>query len=288
MPALIFTPHNAHANLPAFRRALVVDDEEQVLITIALWLRAIGWECVCARTVCEALRASADPCLSLALVDYRLDIGDEGIRLGRALRLRRGLPFALVSGYLCPKVVVEAMKAGAFDVLEKPLSESGVRELLDKVSKMSDLTMPPDSLGHNAISDDLRSVCSSWARMILKACDSRRDPRTVAIWGEAVARSSSSIDETCRLCGVKAKDSRDVARFLRAMAISRRTGATLRSYFEVDDHRTMLGLFERAGVPYNARSVMPQEFFRHQTFIVGSPPCLKELVHLVANSPLFF
>jgi DNA-binding response OmpR family regulator len=70
------------------RVALVVDDEDHILDTVQTWLSKIGWGFRRATSVSQALRAAKDPSLTLALIDFRLEEGTDGIRLGRALRRR--------------------------------------------------------------------------------------------------------------------------------------------------------------------------------------------------------
>lgn len=276
------------------RIALVVDDEPHVRETVRLWLERLGWQCLCEASASGALRAVRNPHVQLAFVDYRLETGDVGVRLGRVLRRRWGLPFVLISGYLNTTIVVEAMKAGALDVIDKPLSVDKVSNALAGLPtserKGSQINAQVNTLTRTEelLVNEIRPVTSRWARMVLKACCAREDPRTVPLWANGIGTSQGTIDEVCRLCGVRARDSRDLARFLRALALSRSKPAPLSTYLAVADERTVDGLFRRAGVPRSVRSVSLQEFLARQTFIPTSRPCLRELAHLTANSPLFF
>jgi FixJ family two-component response regulator len=268
------------------RRVLIVDDEQHILSTLPIWLDPIGWQAVCANTIAEALKISYDPTLTLALIDYRLSSGDQGIRLGRVLQQRRGLPFVLISGHLCPTVVVRAMKAGALDVLEKPLTENSVQEFLRTLAwnrNQGNENLRPHV--DHAVAD---GTTARWSKMILKACHSGRDPRTISTWATAIGLSPTTIDETCRLCGVKAYASRDIARFLRALSLSKTRPSLLRSHFAIADKRTLENLFRRAGIPFDSKFIDLQTFFRTQTLIGRTKPCLKDLAHRCANSQLFF
>lgn len=100
--------------------------------------------------------------------------------------------------------------------------------------------------------------------------------------------SEGMIDETCRLCGVSALDSKDLARILRAIARSRQTEGPWSIHLAVADGRTLKGLCGRAGLASHARQVSLREFLANQKLIPTSKPCLRELCHLAANSPLFF
>jgi len=278
------------------RRVLVVDDEHTVLTAVSRWLEEAGWSAVCAPSPAKALLAADDdPDLCLAVIDYRLDGQYEGIHLGAELRRKRGLPFILISGYLNTSVIVEAMKAGAVDVIDKPLTPNRFLALIGRSAGNPQTAGPSTSVAESVqdctapvLVGQFGSVTSRWARMVLKACGADEDPRTVPFWGRTIAASTSTIEETCRLCDVKAHDSKDLARFLRALAHNRTAMVPLRSYFDVADERTLEGLFERAGMPIDTRLIPLKVFLSGQIFISTGRPCLRELAHLAANSPLFF
>ncbi len=277
------------------RSILIVDDEEQVQRAVQEWLSRAGWGTVCAGSFSDALKLSKDPTLNLAFVDYRLDDSDCGIRLGRVLRLRNGLPFVLFSGYLTTNIVVEAMRGGALDVIDKPLNESRLIGLLTRLGDCKwtgpwprlDRRSVPDS-DEDGFNNDLRPAPVRWAKWVLKACYLREDPRRVPDWAIGIGTSHGTLDETCRLCGVTARDSRDLARCLRAVALSRSTGAPVWTHLAVADERTLANVLRRAGIDRVTRGLALREFLLKQTFVPTSKSCLRELAHLAANNPIFF
>jgi ActR/RegA family two-component response regulator len=275
------------------RSVLVVDDDATFLSTVAGWLSTMDWCAICVRSSRQALRAARNPTLSLALVDYRLEDRPEGIRLGRALRRRRGLPFVLISGYLNTDLVVDAVNAGALDVIDKPVTEARLRGLFERAVRGTlrlqrhGLPLWP-TCQEPIVAVELKPAAVRWSHMVLGACHAKEDPRTMSLWGKAICTSESTIDETCRLCDVKAIDSRDLARFLRVAHLSRSIQGPLSNHLAVGDERTLERLFDRAGIPRDARTVSLQAFLTHQTFVSTAKSCLKELAHLAANSPLFY
>ena len=278
---------------PQHGAALVVDDETNVLKTVCDWLSSAGWRVIGARSTSEALKAAKDPSLTLALVDYRLEGGDEGIRLGHAIHCRYGVPFVLVSGYLNTSIIVTAMKAGALDVMDRPLSEA--RLLADLGTLISSRNPCFGPCGRGSISssgdiasNDIRPAAVRWARLVLKACSAVEDPRRVQDWAEAVGASEGMIDEICRLCGVGSRHSRDIARILRAIHVARSTRKPVWTHLAISDERTISALLQRAAITRATRTVELQEFFVKQTFVATSKLCLRELAHIAANSPLFF
>jgi len=277
------------------RAALVVDDEPQVLTALGGWLADAGWRAVTASTASQAIRASRDPCLLIAIVDYRLTSGNDGIRLGRILRLRRGLPFVLMSGYLSTAVVVEAIKAGAVDVIDKPLTEDRLAETLRRGPSLDSerqvLGAVRGTVGlpkHDAAANAIQPAAVRWARLVLKACSALEDPRRVSDCAAAACVSEGTFDETCRLSGVGARESRDLARTLRAIARALLTGTAIWTHLAMADERTLNAFLKKAGISRSTRTVVFHEFFLKQGFIAPTRPCLRELAHLAANSRLFF
>lgn len=275
------------------RVALVVDDERPVLERVRTWLAGAGWDCVCARSVSEALHASRDPTLVLALIDYRLDSGCDGIRLGRVLRVRRGLPFVLFSGYMDTDLAVSAMRAGAFDAIEKPLTENRLLASLRGIAMATDwlpahamVTADPEGVQRLTV-HELGSTARRWSRMILRTCRAPDDPYKISLWADFLNLGEGVVRGVCRFCHVTANNSCDLARFLRAISMSRTSSKPLAGHFTVGDDRTLAVLFAKAGLDRKIRTVGLREFLIKQTFISTSKPCLRELAHLAANSQFF-
>jgi DNA-binding NtrC family response regulator len=101
------------------RRVLVVDDEELIRWSLVERLRADGHETVEAGTAAEALdRAEAG--VDLVLLDYKLP-DDDGISVLKKLRdLDPDVLVIMLTAHQNIELVVEAMKAGAFDYATKP------------------------------------------------------------------------------------------------------------------------------------------------------------------------
>lgn len=111
----------------------VADDDEAVLDSLRLLLEGHGYAVVCFATGEEflmALEASgATP--DCAVVDVRLP-GLSGLELQQRLRQHdKNLPVIIITGHGDIDMAVRALKAGAFDFVEKPFDEA---RLLDSLT----------------------------------------------------------------------------------------------------------------------------------------------------------
>jgi two-component system C4-dicarboxylate transport response regulator DctD len=99
---------------------LIVDDEDMVRTALEQWLRLSGFDTATAANAEEALAAIDDRHPHIVLTDVRMP-GLSGMDLLRTIA-ERGLPteVILITGHGDVPMAVEAMRAGAFDFLQKP------------------------------------------------------------------------------------------------------------------------------------------------------------------------
>ncbi|MBJ3783183.1 sigma-54-dependent Fis family transcriptional regulator [Devosia sp. MSA67] len=99
---------------------LIVDDEDMVRTALEQWLRLSGFETATAADAREALAAIDEIRPHVVLTDVRMP-GLSGLDLLRSIA-ERGLPteVILITGHGDVPMAVEAMRAGAFDFLQKP------------------------------------------------------------------------------------------------------------------------------------------------------------------------
>jgi two-component system nitrogen regulation response regulator NtrX len=118
---------------PPLAAILVIDDDEAVRKTSVDLLAARGHKAYSASSVRDGLRMFADVRPALVLLDLKLPDGT-GIDVLRELqRQAPGTPVVVVSGRGSVAEAVEAMKVGATDFLEKPLSRDRLFRVLDRV-----------------------------------------------------------------------------------------------------------------------------------------------------------
>ncbi|NTV10665.1 MAG: sigma-54-dependent Fis family transcriptional regulator, partial [Zoogloea sp.] len=112
---------------------LIVDDEEDIRELLELTLARMGLSADGAGSVGDAQRLLAERQYRLCLTDMRLPDGD-GLSLVRHIAAHQPeLPVAVITAYGSMENAVEALKAGAFDYLSKPVSVDQLRALVRSV-----------------------------------------------------------------------------------------------------------------------------------------------------------
>jgi DNA-binding NtrC family response regulator len=108
-------------------RVLIVDDEPRMAASLRTALERSGYECECAGTGAEALRALEARRADVVVSDRRMPEMD-GLELLREVKARYGeLPFVMMTAYADVPSAVEAMRAGAFDYVAKPFDHDEIR-----------------------------------------------------------------------------------------------------------------------------------------------------------------
>ncbi len=130
-------------------RALVVDDEPDIRELITLTLKRMGLEVVSAENLQAAYLALARQQVDLCLTDMRLPDGN-GLELVEHIgREHPHIPVAMITAYGNTEAAVQALKAGAFDFVSKPLDLKVLRGLVEAALKLARLeeAAPKDGLG---------------------------------------------------------------------------------------------------------------------------------------------
>ncbi len=118
--------------------ALVVDDEADIRELLEITLLRMGVKVVGAADLATARGALAQHRFDLALLDMRLPDGD-GIELVREItRDQPQTPVAMITAHGNMETAIEALKAGAFDFVSKPVDLPVLRKLVETALKLSD------------------------------------------------------------------------------------------------------------------------------------------------------
>ena len=114
------------------RRALVVEDEQNIRDLVCLHLQVEGFACTAAATGTEALELAARQPFDLIVLDLMLP-GVDGLSICRAVRrdtVNRDAPILMLTARRDEADKVLGLDSGADDYLTKPF---GIRELLARV-----------------------------------------------------------------------------------------------------------------------------------------------------------
>ncbi len=111
---------------------LLVDDDRHVLDSMSDWLREQGYEVAEASSRADAIRQIDGRSFDLVLADVRLEDGDGFEVLAHCREHQPGTTVILLTGYGTVETGVEAIRAGAFDLLTKPLIDE---ELLMSINR---------------------------------------------------------------------------------------------------------------------------------------------------------
>jgi two-component system, NtrC family, response regulator AlgB len=132
---------------------LLVDDEETSRHAVSLALEALGHRPHTASSAGEALLLTESAAHDLALVDLRLG-ADSGLELvSKLLQESPWLKVAVITAHGSIETAVEAMRRGAIDYVEKPVSAAKLGALARQVSTLRDLER-----GIERLKDDLEGA----------------------------------------------------------------------------------------------------------------------------------
>ena len=117
-------------------KALIIDDEPDLLSLLAISLRRMGVESVKAKSVQEAHNRLSKQTFQLCLTDLRLPDGS-GLEIVKYVRENYSdTPVAVITAFGDPKTAVEALKSGAFDYVSKPLELNELHALVETALKI--------------------------------------------------------------------------------------------------------------------------------------------------------
>lgn len=128
-----------------------------------------------------------------------------------------------------------------------------------------------------------RSVAERWAMLVIQACRSDGDLKTLADWAAFVGVSYSSLCEACRLVNVRPRDARDLARVLCAIVGASRDRLDPGLLLDVRDRRTLRALLTKAGI-YAKAGVSVEQFLNSQQFVAAHNVGLIALRRFLAAS----
>lgn len=125
---------------------LLVDDDRHVLDSMADWLRGQGYELETASGYTDALERLRQKTFGLVLADVRLRDGDGFDLLEQCRRNWPAAQVILMTGYGSPDGAIEAIRAGAFDYITKPLIDNELLMTIERAISQRSVRQENDNL----------------------------------------------------------------------------------------------------------------------------------------------
>ncbi|MGE5276888.1 MAG: sigma-54-dependent transcriptional regulator [Acidobacteriota bacterium] len=163
------------------RRVLVIDDEKAVRETLSQILTDEGYLVTATATGAEGLRRLTEESYDLAFLDVWLKDGDGLSLLEQARERLREVPVVMISGHASVETAVRAVRLGAEDFLEKPLSLERVlltaqkaierRSLLAEIASFRGRSEPEELVGESPpmrrLKEEIARVAPTDARVLI-------------------------------------------------------------------------------------------------------------------------
>lgn len=126
-------------------RALIIDDEPDIRELLSMTLERMDIDCDAAANLAQAQTFLAKSTYNICLTDMKLPDGN-GLELVSTLnKTHANLPVAVLTAYGSMDIAIEAMKAGAFDFISKPIDLGTLRSLITKAILSNEISEVEDS-----------------------------------------------------------------------------------------------------------------------------------------------
>ena len=151
------------------RSALVVDDERDIRELLVLTLGRMGLRVDTAADVASARAQLAEHSYDVCLTDMRLPDGNGLEVIGHIAARYPDTPVAMITAYGNVEAAVDALKAGAFDFVSKPVDLAVLRRLVSNalelhLQRRSAATPSTGLTGESAVMQQLRQTITKLAR----------------------------------------------------------------------------------------------------------------------------
>ncbi len=125
---------------------LLVDDDHHLVESMADWLSQQGYEVCVATSVPQAQHELKSVRFDVVLTDLRLGNDDGFDLISSSRKLQPDAAVLVMTGYATPDTAVQAVRAGAFDLLTKPLIDDELTLAIDRAVSQRQITKENETL----------------------------------------------------------------------------------------------------------------------------------------------
>ncbi len=151
--------------------ALVVDDEEDLRLLMRMTLKRMNIDCYVADSLQQAHQLLKKNNFDVCLTDLNLPDGS-GLQLVETISQHYPqLPVAVITAYGSMDIAIDALKAGAFDFVSKPIEMTRLKSLIEQALKVNAQMPAANSgiedqklLGNSPIMQQLKATLHKLAR----------------------------------------------------------------------------------------------------------------------------
>ena len=119
------------------RNIFIVEDEKIIRVPLADELREAGYKVQEFGDSHLALRAVKRSQVDVVITDHKMPFMDGLELLSKIKSVKPGIPVIVITEYGAEDTVIEAMKKGAYDYIEKPFELDDMLVLLNRIKQIN-------------------------------------------------------------------------------------------------------------------------------------------------------
>ena len=120
---------------------LIIDDNADIRNIINDLIVEAGYKTRLAANYNQALTEIAKKLPDVAIIDVKLDKGDnDGLELLSHIKSKdKNIPVIIITGHANVEMAIKALKAGAFEFIEKPFNQERLINFIDLIIDISNI-----------------------------------------------------------------------------------------------------------------------------------------------------